>query len=530
MKYKINRNQPPLTDEELASARSFNKILKGYHTMKVPFYKSGRFLTSGSALIVAAAIALIVLFDDKTETPRLSFISPPLTQAVIPSDTFLVDADSTANIDYKSGSKLHIPAGAFCDPNGNPIKGKVTLRYREFHDQKDIFLSGMPMTYDSAGSTYVFESAGMMEINASQNGSPLAINADKTIKVDMVSNTKENRYNTYYLDTVAKKWVNINQANLDPKQFEKNNSDTVIGHRLRETDPIIAKCEDNFKKTEAAVKTIEKEKPMPIAKADKSKTKFHIVVDAGEFPEIAMYKGVRFQVKDEKNFDPGSAKTEWEDVKLKKLTGIEYEVTFTKGKRIFNVIATPVVDDKDMPAAQKIYDRKFAEYENKLAEKKLAEENAKKEMQRMLAAQRQDDSLKEASWNRSQLIYRTFSVNKFGAYNCDCPRKSPADANVVAELTDENNTPLNLSELCLVEKNINMVCSYHSVNKECKDFKFNPTQDNMLWGVTSDNKLALIDVNSFRSQQGKTGTVRFKFKIIDKDFKTPDEVKKYLEI
>ena len=210
MKYKINRDQEPLTDGELSSARNFNNIYKGYNAMKIPFYRRGRFLTRGSAIIVAVAVTMIVLFDDKAETPEKKFISPPFAQITIPLDSFTVDADSTTDIDYKSGSKLHIPAGAFRDAQGNLVKGKVILSYREFHDQKDIFLSGIPMTYDSAGVQYVFESAGMMQIGATQNGKTLVANSDNPIKVDMVSNSKEDRYNTYYLDTASKKWINLN--------------------------------------------------------------------------------------------------------------------------------------------------------------------------------------------------------------------------------------------------------------------------------------------------------------------------------
>jgi hypothetical protein len=52
----------------------------------------------------------------------------------------------------------------------------------------------------------------------------------------------------------------------------------------------------------------------------------------------------------------------------------------------------------------------------------------------------------------------------------------------------------------------------------------------MLWAVTTDNKLAIVDVKSFKEQQAVTDKIQFRFKIIDKDFKSAEEVKKYLEI
>ncbi|MCW3125736.1 MAG: hypothetical protein JWO03_1394 [Bacteroidetes bacterium] len=558
MKYRINKNQPPLTDADLASARNFHQVLKGYQAIKIPFYKTGKFFAGGSAMIVASAVTLVLLFgNDNEPAQKTAFITPPVAQANIATDAYTVDADSATEITYTSGSLLHIPAQAFKDADGKLASGKVTIKYREFHDQKDIFLSGIPMTYDSAGKTYVFESAGMMEITAFQNGRQLLANADKPIKVDMVSNTSEDRYNTYYLDTTSKKWINLNLANLDPTQFgkkdisEASDSSSVPvkankdlrpqGPPATPSDPVVVKYQEEVKKASAAVQAVEKEKPMPIAKAEKGKTKFHIIVDPAEFPEISMYKGVRFQLKDETNFDKSSSKIEWEDVKLKKLTGIDYQVDFTKGSKKMSVVATPVVDDKDLPAAQKMYDQKFAQYQSKLSDRKAAEEKAKQEyearakdmdakMKKAITEQKEKERVYEASLNRTQLVYRTFSVYRFGTYNCDSPVGWPTETSVVASLTSESGEKLDLMCLNLVEKSRNAVFPYQATKGECRDLKYNASKDNMLWAVTADNKLAVVDINSFKAQQTKGGNAQFKFKIVDKDFKSSDEVKKYLEI
>lgn len=555
MKYKINRNPEPLTDGELSSARNFNQTLKGYQAMKRPFYRSGKFLTGGSAIIVATAVTLMLLFDDKGEIlGNTDFISPPLAQANIAQDSYTVDADSATTIDYTSGSKISIPAGAFHDEKGNPVKGKVTLKYREFHDQKDIFLSGIPMIYDSAGDKFVFESAGMMEITAYQDGKSLNTNPDKPIRVDMVSNTKEDRYNTYYLDTVEKKWINLNQANLDPAQFKQQSQTgdtarsiaTNKAIELQEdqlsSNPALDKYAQEVKRAAVAVKAVEKEKPMPIAKADNTKTKFHIVLDTLEFPELSAYKGIRFQVKDEKDFDQASAKIEWEDVKLKKLSGIDYEVTFSKGSKVFKLVATPVVDDKNMAESKKMYDKKFAEYQAKLSDRKEAEAKAKMEyearakameeqMKVAIAEQKEKDRVYEASLTRADLVYRTFSVYRFGTYNCDSPVGWPTESNVVASLTNEKGEKLNLHSLNLVEKGRNAIFPYYANGGECKAFKFNGSKDNMLWAVTDDNKLAIVDIQSFKAQaNAAVGKVQLKFKVVSEEFKSSADVKKYLEI
>lgn len=554
MKYRINRNQPPLTDADLSSARDFHKLLHTYRAVKIPFYRTGKFFAGGSAVIVATAVTLVMLFGGDKETPK-SYITPPIAQADIARDSFTVDADSVTDLTYSSGSRLHVPAGAFRTADGKIVTGKVTLRYREFHDQKDIFLSGIPMVYDSAGQQYVFESAGMMEITAWQNGKELAADPNKPIEVQMVSNTAEDRYNTYYLDTTEKKWVNLNKTNLmavPPVAIATPDSTGVLVSKYQNiegdaesdaaTTPVLRQAQQEVKKAAAAVHELEKEKPMPIAKADKAKTKFHIGVDAGEFPEIAMYQNVRFQVKDELNFDKNSAKTEWEDVKLKKLSGIDYQIEFVKGNRKMQVVATPVVEDKDLPAAQKLYDSKFARYQAKLTERKAAEEKARKEyeakakemkekMDKAIAEAEARERQYQATLSKTQLIYRTFSVYRFGTYNCDSPVSWPREASVVASLANESGEKLDLACLNLVEKDRNAVFPYGAAKGELSGFKFNPSKDNVLWAMTMDNKLAVVDAHSFKEQLGtQKGKVKFRFKLIDKDFKTAEEVKKYLEI
>ena len=75
-----------------------------------------------------------------------------------------------------------------------------------------------------------------------------------------------------------------------------------------------------------------------------------------------------------------------------------------------------------------------------------------------------------------------------------------------------------------------MICSYHSAYDECKNFKFNSKQDNALWGVTTENKLVVIDSKTFNAQQATSGRVNFRFRVIDKEIHTSKEAMKYVDI
>ena len=144
------------------------------------------------------------------------FINPPLANVNVPYESYSVNTETDSVITTKTGSKIHIPANAFLDKNGKVLHEKVELKYREFHQLSEVFVAGIPMNYDSAGTTYNFETAGMMEICASCNGEAAQTNPNALINVNMVSYDTTDRFNTYYLDTAAKKWNYVAQANFTP--------------------------------------------------------------------------------------------------------------------------------------------------------------------------------------------------------------------------------------------------------------------------------------------------------------------------
>ncbi|HRG89782.1 MAG TPA: hypothetical protein PLW44_12230, partial [Chitinophagales bacterium] len=164
--YKINMNRQPLTDADLNSKGDFNSLLKSYKAAKTPFFKATKFWFGTSAVLVASVTAVVVYMQlfmsaGTTLTTAPAFIQPPIAAADIKPNTYIIDAGQDSNLTCNSGSKIHIPANAFTDENGKPVNGKVELHYREFHNVSDVFLAGIPMTYDSAGEQFHFETAGM---------------------------------------------------------------------------------------------------------------------------------------------------------------------------------------------------------------------------------------------------------------------------------------------------------------------------------------------------------------------------------
>src|ERR1017187_213247 len=96
--------------------------------------------------------------------------------------------------------RFHQQKNSFVDESGKLLNGEIELRYREFHDAFDFFVAGIPMTYDSAGVRYQFASAGMMEMQAYQNGKKVNMATGKSINIELASNYKGTEYNLYKLD------------------------------------------------------------------------------------------------------------------------------------------------------------------------------------------------------------------------------------------------------------------------------------------------------------------------------------------
>ena len=128
----------------------------------------------------------------------------------------------------------------------------------------------------------------------------------------------------------------------------------------------------------------------------------------------------------------------------------------------------------------------------------------------------------------TDIIYRSFMVSSFGIWNSDCPQNMPKGLMVSATFIDKNNKELIFNTLYLVEKGKN--AAYSLTNYDYSRFQFNPESENLLLGVTKDNKIAVFKPEDFAAL-GKTGSsCKFKMQVLDKPFKNIDEVKASIDI
>ena len=135
----------------------------------------------------------------KTEKP---LVSPPVASADISFQEITLDADSGKSFkaDNGYGTYVDVPAGVFIDRAGKKVKGKINLKYREFHLPVDVFAAGIPLNYDAAGMLKRFNSAGMFELRAYSNGQEVYLDSGKVISVNLASFAGGNDYHAFYLD------------------------------------------------------------------------------------------------------------------------------------------------------------------------------------------------------------------------------------------------------------------------------------------------------------------------------------------
>jgi hypothetical protein len=569
---KININRPNISSEEILSRKNFNEVLSNYQVMTKPFYKTSWFGASVTSLVMVALVTVLVLTNepeqsstnttpvtelkDSTQQELVSYkedkpcIVPPIKGKDKNFSNYIIDANKTETITHSTGSKVTIPKGSMVDKNGNAVSGDVEIRYREFHDQVEILLSGIPMTYDSLNTTYTFESAGMVQIFGYQNGEEVFVNPNKPIKVEMQSRYEGTKYNLYELDTVQRNWVNKGKDEVRSEQLKvKNTSVDIIANGVSSNEveakqayKVKEQKREELVAVQQGVKKLEKTEPIKPKQVDDSKFHFDIAVDQREFPEIAVYQGMLFEVLPGENISPKDAEKQWNDIELKQTdTKNQYLVTLRRPKeeRLFKV--QPVFKGEDLAKANKVFEQKFAEYSKKLDVRKTEEAQKQKEFEEAKAKweeakarlEAQQKAMAEARESNAQMnkqsakIYRTFEVTRFGTWNCDTPVSPPSGKQVVARYKNKRTGAiLAFPVLMLIEKARNAV--FRLDGERIHKLTYNPREETILIGFLPTGEMAIVRPIDFKNIKMGSSDFEFEMDIINPDDLNEKELKQLI--
>lgn len=617
MKPKIIIDREPVGSEEILSRRNFQRLVSDAKLMQKPFFTSTWFISSIAATAVLT-IALLVFYNgsgNETETPKDNTamlkaadsnivgnskmiytedspcINPPVKGAEKKASIYTVSNEKGATIAHPSGTLIKIPPAAVQDENGQTVSGKYDIHYREFHSLEEIILSGIPMTYDSAGTQYHFESAGMIDIRASQNGKALQIAPNKPIEIQMASTRSESRFNHYYLDTIQRNWIYLGKektgkkeqskaaisdsigfpANLSSEQ--KENTSIVVNQKALITPEIVA-LQKSLDESRLKLESTNQQKPIEPQKVNVQKHHFNIDVNPAEFPELSAFKNTLFEVGSENNnFSRDWYDQHWNSVTLREhIKGKSFKLELVKianGKpSVASLIVYPVYEGKNYDEALLVYENQLKQYNTSLrtqqeilaqkekelkeciarSEKELAKqlkaEEAERKRRAELRARELINSAGTGNNNVLEVRYpanytpqqiadftttRTFSVMQFGFYNSDCPKKLPDERVLAALFLDQENNKMILApRVFLVDQSNNISYSYYQ--NTLSRFGFNPQSTNSILIILNDGRAAYFKAKDFESVPDEEKSFTFMMHVSEYPISKESDLKKILSL
>jgi len=410
-------------------------------------------------------------------------ILPPFENIDVPFAEYTVDVSQGRIITTESGTTIIIPKGAFKDADGNPVRGKVDIAYREFHDAAAIIASGIPMT-NAEGDKYM-ETAGMFEINGSQNGQAVEIADDKKIEVKMASFVEGENFDFFRFDKKACNWETKGTA-----KPEKN----------------LAKLEKVKKLPQVP------NQPAKPTKFDKNAFVFDLDINYESFPELRAYHGVVWQYDGQgsKN-DP--KKNDWVfqenwtniDVKAVQPEFGKYKLILKNGQKSFTTSITPALKGMD-------YDKAIAQFKKK-----------NKEYETLKKARVEEEKRLD---NEADLM-RSFKLSNFGVFNWDI-WKNPNRKRFVANFNFGQHTKKHINKVSvfLIAGTVRSVIRYFK--KDFDKFSFNPEDNNMLIAILPGNKVAYFTKEDFKNidmtQLGEQSSFTFNMTVLDKPVASIDDL------
>lgn len=191
-----------------------------YNHLKTKFMKPQHVLLGLGLALTTACNPSIQNVDHVEHTeviPDVHDWSSIIPSTIDRTQKFRVTCSKESFITTKTGSQLTIPKHCFVDASGKVIEGEVDLIWEEYHSLADQLLSDINMMYDSAGVSLPFISGGMFKINGSHQGNPIFFAEDKTIRVDLMSQSERGNFNFYQQEPNSTQWTYKQNATFGPR-------------------------------------------------------------------------------------------------------------------------------------------------------------------------------------------------------------------------------------------------------------------------------------------------------------------------
>ncbi|MBK8490198.1 MAG: hypothetical protein IPL49_04635 [Saprospirales bacterium] len=566
--YHFRINTPSPSRKDIEKHKDFDALLERYQQDPLPKRTTSspvrRILIAGMSLAAGLAgwfILTNVPTDAQYEKQAGAYfasqpyVAPPLDQTIQKEYAqFSFDAAQGGTYDGRNGTRLHIPTEAFQDAAGNAISGNVDIKYREMHDFVDFFLSGIPMAYDSAGTQYQLESAGMLEIYAEQHGKRLQIRPGRAIEVELVSEIsvsdveEAKAYNVYRLDTLQRNWVyqDVDEMIIVETYFPE----LPEAHELCTVQESFQLELTALESTEQlALSDLDRELAAPdppLRPQRHNGTDFVFDFDLSallQAPEShslsqeqldLLREGTLWQLHPAETINRDQLAQQWDDLQLRPINSRDFQLTLFKGAQQLSVVVNPVLSGANYDNALAEYEAAMKQYELLTALRADQLRFKRDSVLAHFAAEREHLNARyQEAWASVEIepppirhkVINRFKATHLGIWNCDRPME-PKIADVKARFRDESGGALRNRVGYLVDVNKNTITRFYT-GRTAK-LPINPDTDQLIWMLTDEQQLAICRPASTKQVQTDQGRQTIVMDIVDRPLRNEIDIREAL--
>jgi hypothetical protein len=400
--------------------------------------------------------------EEKTQKENyLTGINQPLDKTIAYTE---IEFEASQGVEFHqpTGTNIRIPKDALVDANGKKVTGKVRAKFREMHDAKDIFLSGIPMQTDENRGLFL-ESNGMMELRVLQGDEEVKLQEGSTVDIGLAAFAQPSKDFKLWKLEQDKKW-NVSGGYTTIPNESKNQK----------------------------LLALDEEKKKRKSKKDSGNGDFQFTFNSNlkNFPHMASWNGVTWNlvIPDPKFPTENIGRIDWTDIKMEKIPGSKnqyaIELTYSNFDYSNNLIeekckitAVPAdLSKKDLKAIEADFAAKSKEYEEFLT-----------------LAKKEEDRLKAEA-----ALLNKFSVSGFGIYNID--KLTDAEKLVKLDMHFDFENELLLSknpvQLMVIAKDRNTVLNFLPSSWKSIPYLGPKTE---LVAALPDGSYAYVDANAFNA-------------------------------
>lgn len=500
--FDVQETPPPLSREAINKRKNFQALLAQYQEQPATPSSAppkGAVLRLvkyglGGILAVAASVTVVLMIGKTQEADAYRGEPLALTEPLpeLPSksfDTYSLDADKGDTLLHQSGSRLIVPATAFVDKKGKPVRGKVEVEYRELNDHVDMFVAGIPKQIDKHQN---LQSIGMIQVQGYQNGQPVYIDPAKPLQVELPmeipADIPTDAVKLYAFNAKTNEWEArgndaVEVVAVQQPKTEQPQPNTGTGDYQRALQQALARIENRYAKPT---------QPVEPGKHDPKKMPFDLDIRPEQFPELKNYAGILWEPAPGFEFDKRWAEKEWDNLDIRRKEGNVYSLAWSDAQETVRLEVVPVYKNEvQRQQALELYRKDLAAYEAALRERQTKIDGE-------LAAWENDNAAKYAQHlqdttaapsglaaSGTKKILNRFRIDRFGLWNCGNPQLLDERKEVGAAFVDAQGKPLSVQQVFVY----NPKHRFYYFSPATDRLKYDEQTPSVVWVMTKDGRL-----------------------------------------